>query len=91
MTLAAHRAGSGRDVVGHNITSASIMGQVRTMLRAYAVDTADPCDVLHRANTALTQLLPDAMATAIYAVLDPVTGDLSYANAGHPTAGLHLG
>ena len=72
------------DVVGHNITSASIMGQVRTMLRAYAVDTADPSDVLHRANTALTQLLPDAMATAIYAVLDPVTGDLSYANAGHP-------
>jgi PAS domain S-box-containing protein len=72
------------DVVGHNITSASIMGQVRNMLRAYAVDTADPSDVLHRANIALSQLLPDAMATAIYAVLDPATGDLSYANAGHP-------
>ncbi|MGO9781780.1 MAG: SpoIIE family protein phosphatase [Streptosporangiaceae bacterium] len=72
------------DVVGHNITSASIMGQVRNMLRAYAVDAADPSDVLHRANVALSQLLPDAMATAIYAVLDPATGDLSYANAGHP-------
>lgn len=72
------------DVVGHNITSASIMGQVRNMLRAYAVDTADPSDVLHRANTALSQLLPDAMATAIYAVLDRATGELSYANAGHP-------
>jgi len=72
------------DVAGHNITSASIMGQVRNMLRAYAVDTADPSDVLHRANTALSQLLPDAMATAIYAVLDPATGELSYANAGHP-------
>ena len=72
------------DVVGHNITSASIMGQVRNMLRAYAVDTADPADVLHRADTALSQLLPDAMATAIYAVLDPATRDLSYANAGHP-------
>ncbi len=72
------------DVVGHDVTSASIMGQVRNMLRAYAVDRVYPSDVLHRTKTAFAQLLPDAMATVIYAVLDPATGDLSYANAGHP-------
>ncbi len=72
------------DVVGHNITSASIMGQVRSLLRAYALECPDPGEVLERTGSALTRLLPDALATAVYAVLDPVTGELAYANAGHP-------
>jgi serine phosphatase RsbU (regulator of sigma subunit) len=72
------------DVVGHSITSASIMGQVRNLLRAYAIDQPDPSDVLARTNGALSRLLPEAMATAVYAVLDLANGDLRYANAGHP-------
>jgi PAS domain S-box-containing protein len=72
------------DVVGHNLASASIMGQVRNLLRAYAIEQHRPSDVLRCTNAALAQLLPDAMATAVYAVLDLTTGDLSYANAGHP-------
>lgn len=73
------------DVVGHNLVSASIMSQVRNALRAYAVDDdADPAEVLRRTNCALARLLPDAMATAFYGVLDPATGELTYTNAGHP-------
>jgi len=72
------------DVVGHSIASASIMGQVRNLLRAYAIDRPDPADVLARTNVALSRLLPEAMATAVYAVLDLASGDLRYANAGHP-------
>ena len=72
------------DVVGHNLASASVMGQIRTILRAYAVDSPDPAHVLDRTNAALDRLLPDAMATALYAVLDPCTGELAYAAAGHP-------
>jgi len=82
--------GSGRvglvigDVSGHNIASASVMGQIRSMLRAYAIDDPDPGAVLERTNTAVARLLPDALATVVYAVLEPAAGDLAYANAGHP-------
>jgi len=72
------------DVVGHNIAAASVMGQVRNLLRGYAIEDPRPADVLRRTNTALARLLPEALATVVYAVLDPAAGELSYANAGHP-------
>jgi PAS domain S-box-containing protein len=72
------------DVAGHNIASASTMGQVRGLLRAYAIDDPSPGCALQRTNAAVVQLLPDALASVVYAVLDPATGDLAYANAGHP-------
>jgi len=72
------------DVAGHNIASASIMGQVRSLLRAYAIDNAGPGRALQRTNAAVAALLPDALASVVYAVLDRATGDLAYANAGHP-------
>lgn len=72
------------DVAGHDLTSAAVMGQVRTLLRAYALDDPDPAAVLRRTGEALLRLLPDALASAVYAVLDPATGELRYANAGHP-------
>ncbi len=72
------------DVAGHSIASASVMGQVRNLLRGYAIDDPQPARVLERTNNALTVLLPDVLASVVYAVLDPATGKLSYANAGHP-------
>ena len=72
------------DVAGHSISSASIMGQARNLLRAYAISNLPPGRVLRRTNIALTRLLPDALASVVYAVLDLATGELSYANAGHP-------
>jgi PAS domain S-box-containing protein len=74
------------DVAGHSIYSASIMGQIRSLLHGYAIDNAAPADVLRRTNAAVSQMLPEAVATACYAVLDPATGDLDYASAGHPPA-----
>ena len=43
-----------------------------------------PADVLARTNAAVCQLLPDALATVFCADLNLSTGDLTYANAGHP-------
>jgi PAS domain S-box-containing protein len=72
------------DVVGHNLATATAMNQIRNALRAYAVDTPDPSVVLGRTNTVLNRLLPESMATVFYGVLDLATGELTYANAGHP-------
>lgn len=72
------------DVVGHNLASASAMNQVRNAVRAVAVDDPDPSRVLTRTNAALTRLLPEALATVFYGVLDTRRGQLTYANAGHP-------
>lgn len=72
------------DVAGHSIASASIMGQVRSLLRAYALDNPSPPDVLQHTNATMSRLLPEAVATVFYAVLDLATGHLTYANAGHP-------
>lgn len=81
----AHRVGLVvGDVVGHCITSACVMGQVRTLLRTCTLDVPSPGEVLRRANQALARLLPEAMATVACVVLDPATGDLTYASAGHP-------
>ena len=67
------------------------MGQIRSLLRAYTLEHPAPADVLRRTNAAVCQLLPDALATVFYAVLDLSTGDLAYANAGHPPALLDSG
>jgi len=74
------------DVVGHSIGSASVMGQIRSLLRAYTLDHPAPADVLRRTNAAVCQLLPDATATVFCGVLDMSAGELAYANAGHPPA-----
>ena len=72
------------NVVGHNVAAAAVMGQVRNLLRGYALDKIDPAAVLTATDAALELLLPDALATVTYAVLDLSSGLLSYASAGHP-------
>jgi serine phosphatase RsbU (regulator of sigma subunit) len=72
------------DVVGHNLGSASAMNQVRNAIRAFAVEDPAPGRVLRRSNSALSRLLPGALATVCCAVLEVGSGRLVYANAGHP-------
>ena len=68
-------------MAGDSVASASIIGQVCSLLRGYS---PDPGHVLEQANIALARLLPDVLASAVHAVLDPTTGDLAHASAGHP-------
>jgi anti-sigma regulatory factor (Ser/Thr protein kinase) len=72
------------DVVGRGVRAASVMGQLRNVLRAYAVEGHSPASVLQRVN-AFTEGLPETdMATLVYLRCDPKTGTVVYTNAGHP-------
>ena len=77
------------DVVGHDLRAAAAMGQLRGVVRSYAWDGGQPGTVLDRCDQLVQGLDMAAMATAVYARLDPPDPDgtriLHYANAGHPT------
>lgn len=74
------------DVMGHDLSSAAAMGQLRSVLRGYAWDGDRPSRVLERLDRLVHGLGMAQLATAVYArlVLDPHGGgSLTYANAGH--------
>jgi anti-sigma regulatory factor (Ser/Thr protein kinase) len=72
------------DVAGHGLRAAALMGQLRAGLRAYALDGHSPGETLKRLDRTLQTTSGRGMATAAYAILDPATGALRYASAGHP-------
>lgn len=72
------------DVTGHDLRAATIMGQVRNAVRAYAVEDPAPGAVLRRVNHLLTRSTDLDLVTMVYGVYDPKTHDLTWANAGHP-------
>lgn len=72
------------DVVGHGVRAAAVMAQLRTTLRAYALDGHSPAGVLERLDRLLQLTHRNGMATVVYAVLDPETNRLTLCSAGHP-------
>ncbi|MCH5672177.1 PP2C family protein-serine/threonine phosphatase [Streptomyces gilvus] len=72
------------DVTGHGLHAAVMMSQLRTALRAYAVDGAGPGTLLTRLHIFLHHLQPDLYATAVIARLHPDEPTLTWAAAGHP-------
>src|SRR5437764_1920294 len=72
------------DVAGRGVRAAASMGQLRSALRAYALEGANPGDVLGRLNRFQFLLDEDSMATVIMLLFDPARGTLRWANAGHP-------
>ncbi|TJZ45326.1 serine/threonine protein phosphatase [Streptomyces piniterrae] len=72
------------DVMGHSMTSAAIMGQLRTTAQTLAGLDLPPQEVLHHLDEQAQRLGTDRMATCLYAVYDPVAHRITIANAGHP-------
>jgi serine phosphatase RsbU (regulator of sigma subunit) len=71
------------DVAGAGLRAAVIMGRIRSALRAYALETADPADVLGRLDAKMRHFEPDAMATVLYAIFDSSLDQVRISCAGH--------
>jgi serine/threonine-protein kinase RsbW len=72
------------DVVGHDLTAAATMGQIRSVYRALMSDGAGPGHVVDRMQASWPVLGLERMATAVFGRLDPATGAVRLASAGHP-------
>jgi serine phosphatase RsbU (regulator of sigma subunit) len=71
------------DVVGHDITAAATMGQLNSVYRALLVDRPAPSAMIDRLQASWSLLGMQRMATALFGTLDPATGQLRLASAGH--------
>jgi predicted ester cyclase len=80
------------DATGKGVPAALVMSTTCGMLQlaAQALDSSSPSEVLARVNETLLARIPSNMfVTCFYAVLNPESGSLSYANAGHDLPYLH--
>jgi anti-sigma regulatory factor (Ser/Thr protein kinase)/uncharacterized protein YigA (DUF484 family) len=71
------------DVAGHGLAAATFMGQLRSAIRAYALDTDGPAEVMTKL-AAFSDHMRSRMATVIYATLNLTTWEARIARAGHP-------
>lgn len=72
------------DVAGHGLAAAATMGKLRSATRSSALSITDPAKALAHLDRFAGLLDGRPLATVFYAVLDPTTGLLRYASAGHP-------
>jgi serine phosphatase RsbU (regulator of sigma subunit) len=73
------------DVSGHGFGPALIMASTHVLLRLLVEVRTDVAEILDAANTVLErEIEEDRFVTLLFAHLDPQTGSLVYANAGHP-------
>ena len=71
------------DVAGSGLPAAVIMGRMRSALRAYALEASDPAEVLDRLDRKMQHFEPGALATVLYAVIDPALDRMQVSLAGH--------
>lgn len=72
------------DVVGHGLEATAAMGRLRTAVAALAQRTESPGQLLAYLDDLASGPNGTEFATAAYAILDPNTGRLTFASAGHP-------
>ncbi|MGZ2357114.1 serine/threonine-protein phosphatase [Streptomyces sp. 372A] len=74
------------DAQGHDVEAAAFMGQIRIAMRAFALAAEDPGEVVSRTNDLLLAADAGLLATCTFARLDPASGQLRSARAGHVAA-----
>jgi serine phosphatase RsbU (regulator of sigma subunit)/DNA-binding NarL/FixJ family response regulator len=71
------------DVQGHSLRAATVMGELRHALRAFASEGHSPLAITGLINDVLRRYHPNIVATLCLALLDPATGELDLVNCGH--------
>ncbi|WP_405832015.1 SpoIIE family protein phosphatase [Streptomyces sp. NBC_01176] len=71
------------DVVGHSLDAATVMVEIRHALRAYCVEDSDPAVLAERLDRMLQRYHPEITATVCLVLVEPDTGRVRIANAGH--------
>jgi anti-sigma regulatory factor (Ser/Thr protein kinase) len=72
------------DVAGKGLAAASMVGRLRSAMRAYALEDHAPADVVDRLNQLVWSEVEDGhMTTMVYVVFDPLEGRITWVNAGH--------
>jgi anti-anti-sigma factor len=71
------------DVAGTGLQAAVIMGRARSVLRAYALEVADPAEIISRLDRKLRYFEPGAMATVQCAIISPSHDQVHLSSAGH--------
>ena len=72
------------DVAGKGLLAASMVGRLRSAMRAYALEGHDPPTVIDRLNQLVwSELEESQMATLLYVVVDPTENEITWVNAGH--------
>jgi serine phosphatase RsbU (regulator of sigma subunit)/anti-sigma regulatory factor (Ser/Thr protein kinase) len=77
------------DVVGHGVRAATIMGELRSALRAFAIEGHPPGEALRHLDRVVHATLgPGMVATVLFLILDTRAGTVTLASAGHPPPAL---
>jgi sigma-B regulation protein RsbU (phosphoserine phosphatase) len=71
------------DVAGHGLPAATIMGRLRSALRAYALEHHDPAGVLTSLDAKISHFEPGVFATVLYGVSAPPYRTFEFSSAGH--------
>jgi phosphoserine phosphatase RsbU/P len=71
------------DVAGTGLPAAVIMGRIRSVMQAYALQTADPAELLDRLDREMRYFESDAMATVLCAMVSPSRDHIRISSAGH--------
>jgi serine phosphatase RsbU (regulator of sigma subunit)/DNA-binding NarL/FixJ family response regulator len=71
------------DVQGHSLHAATVMGELRHALRAFASEGHSPLAMTGMINEVLRRYHPGILATLCLVVVDPGTGELEIVNCGH--------
>ncbi len=71
------------DVCGRGLQAATIMSQLRAAMRAYAIDSPRPADLLRGLATYCARIDVGDLVTVAIALVDRAQGRISVASAGH--------